>query len=414
MKPLLCCALLVLAACASPPPKSAPPSLPQSVPLTESGQSTVWPAREWWREFHDEVLDSLVTRALAQSPDLAVTAARFDAARAGVSAAQAQAGLQTGATAAASRIRLSDNGLIPPSFLGYNWYNQFDLGLEASYTFDWWGRNRASVAASTSDARAAAADRDAAALTLATSTAELYYGWQSDSARRELAAQELKTAEQRLQIASARTAALIDRDDERQRVELEVLEARDHRDELDTSSQLRVIALAALLGCAPADLPALQIKPLPELHTALPANASLDLIARRPDIVAARERVEAAAKRVEVARDDFLPDLSLSALIGVSSQDLGKLLDTGSRVPQVKAALHLPLFSSGSLRAEYARNQASLAQNIATYRATLYTAASQVNPQLAARQRARWKSGGIANRPIARGRRAARHGRAAQ
>jgi multidrug efflux system outer membrane protein len=90
---------------------------------------------------------------------------------------------------------------------------------------------------------------------------------------------------------------------------------------------------------------------------------------------------------VEVARADFLPDVSLSALLGVSSQDVGKLFEIGSRVPQIKAALHLPLFSSGSLHATYARNQASLAQDAATYRATLYTAARQVNTELAARQR---------------------------
>jgi multidrug efflux system outer membrane protein len=388
VKPLAYAALLALAACVTPPPRTAPLKLPESVPLTEPGEGTVWPAREWWRDFHDEVLDALIDRALAQGPDLAVAAARFEAARANVGAARAEGGLQIGGNAAASRNRLSDTGLIPPKFLGYSWYNQFDLGLEASYAFDWWGRNRASVAAATSDALAAAADRDAAALTLATSTAELYYGWQSDSARRDLAAQELQAAEQRLQIASARTAALIDRDDERQRAELDVLDARDHRDELDTSAQLRVIALAALLGCAPAELPPLQLRPLPELHTALPANASLDLIARRPDIVAARARVEAATQRVEVARDDFLPDLSLSALLGVSSQDLSKLLEAGSRVPQIRGALHLPLFSAGSLHAEYAHNQASLAQDIASYRSTLYTAASQVNAQLASRQRA--------------------------
>jgi multidrug efflux system outer membrane protein len=162
VKPLVYGVLLLLAACVTPPPRSAPPTLPESVPLTESGQGTAWPAREWWRDFHDQVLDALIERALAQGPDLAVAAARFDAARAGVSAARAEGGMQIGATAAASRNRLSDTGLIPPKFLGYSWYNQFDLGLEASYTFDWWGRNRASVAAATSDALAAGADRDAA------------------------------------------------------------------------------------------------------------------------------------------------------------------------------------------------------------------------------------------------------------
>jgi multidrug efflux system outer membrane protein len=358
------------------------------VPLAATGQGGAWPAHEWWRDFHDETLDALIARALANGPDLAVAAARFDEARAGVKSAQAEGGLSTGLAADASRQRLSDYGLIPPSFLGYHWYNQFDLGLEASYALDWWGRNRASVAAAAGDALAADAERDAAALTLATSTAELYFGWQSDSARRELAAQELAASEQRLQIVTARVNADVDRDDEREHAELEVLDARDHLNELDTSAQLRLIALAAMLGCTPAELPAMPARALPELHSELPANASLDLIARRPDIVAARARVEAAASRVEVARDDFLPDINLSALVGVSSQDLGKLIESNSRVPMIKAAFHVPLFASGTLHAQYAYSAATLAQNTAAYRSTVYTAAREVNTQLAVRQRA--------------------------
>ena len=388
MRRLAYLALLSLAACVTPPPKLAPPALPKAVPLAEAGQGAGWPSREWWHDFHDDTLDALIARALANAPDVAVAAARFDEARAGVKAAQAEGGLSTGLAADASRQRLSDYGLIPPSFLGYHWYNQFDLGLEASYAFDWWGKNRASVAAAGGDALAAEAERDAAALTLATSTAELYYGWQSDNARRELAAQELAASEQRLQIVTARVNARVDRDDEREHAELDVLDARDHLDELNTSVQLRLIALAALLGCTPAELPPMQAHALPELHTELPANASLDLIARRPDIVAARERVEAAASRVEVARDDFLPDVSLSALLGVSSQDLGKLIESNSRVPMIKAAFHVPLFASGTLHAAYNYSAATLAQNTAAYRATVYSAAREVNTQLAVRQRA--------------------------
>ena len=43
------------------------------------------------------------------------------------------------------------------------------------------------------------------------------------------------------------------------------MDARDHRNELDTSVQLRLIALAALLGCTPAELPALTVHALPDL-----------------------------------------------------------------------------------------------------------------------------------------------------
>jgi multidrug efflux system outer membrane protein len=387
VKRYLGCAALLLGACVSPPPRSPPPALPTAVPLATAGSGPEWPAREWWRGFDDEVLDTLITRAVAASPDLAAAAARFDEARAAVSAARAAAGAQTGSAFEASRQRLSDDGLIPPKFLGFNWYNQFDLGIRASYALDWWGRNRAAVAATVNGARAAQAERDAAAMALASSVTEIYYGWQSDVARRGLAAQRITSAQQRAQIASARAAAHIDRDDARQGAELDLLSLRVYDSELATSAQLRLTALAALLGCTPAELPPLASRPLPQLRTELPGNASLDLIARRPDIVAARARVEAAARHIEVARADFLPDLSLTALLGVSSQDLGRLLDAGSLTPTAKAAVHLPLFGAGALRAEFARSQAALAGDVAAYRATVLTAAREVNTQLVARQR---------------------------
>ena len=72
---------------------------------------------------------------------------------------------------------MSDNGLIPPQLLGFHWYNQADLGLQASYTFDWWGKQRDAVEAAVDQAHAAQADRSAAALVLASSIADTYFGW---------------------------------------------------------------------------------------------------------------------------------------------------------------------------------------------------------------------------------------------
>lgn len=380
-------AILTLVACVSPPPRPAAPALAEAAPLSETGQGQGWPSREWWREFHDTTLDALIDGALTNAPDLAAATARFDSARAGVAAARAAAGVQTGLSTDASRQRLSDHGLFPPDLLGFHWYSQFDLGLQASYAFDWWGRQRAAIAAALGTARAAQAEREAAALALASSTAEIYFGWQSDMAERELAVQRAEVAGERLRIAAARIAAHVDREDAYERAELAQSEARDRVDELTASAQLRQVALAALEGVAPADLPALAARSLPALHAELPADASLDLIARRPDIVAARARVAAALQHVEVARDDFLPDLSLSALLGLSSQQIGTLLQPGSFAPTVSAALHVPLFGAGTLRAELARSEAGLADNVANYRAAVLGAAREVNTQLLARRR---------------------------
>jgi multidrug efflux system outer membrane protein len=322
-----------------------------------------------------------MSRALAASPGLAGAEARIAAAQAQVRTAAALAGAHVDASASVLRQRLSDNGLIPPQFLGFHWYDQSDLGLTASYTFDWWGKQRAAVEAALDQAHAAQAEQAAADLALSAAVAQSYFGWQSDQARLLLARTYLDTVEQRRAIVQARLAATIAGDDELDQVDVELAAVREQQAALESSAQLRVVVLAALLGVAPTELPSLAARPLPLAATQLPADVGLDLIARRPDIAAARARVDSASRSIEVARAGFLPDLSLRALLGVSSISLGRLLEIGSADPQVGAALHLPLFDAGALRGGYEAAQAQQAAAIAAYDDAVVTAAREVGTQ---------------------------------
>jgi multidrug efflux system outer membrane protein len=135
--------------CAGLPPKQPPAQLNNEVPL--DGLETVggggWPAKEWWKRYQDPTLDQLIELGLASSPTLATAHARYDSARQSVRIAGAESGVRVDASADIDRQRLSDNGLFPPHLLGFTWYNQADLGLQASYTVDWWGKQRDAVEA---------------------------------------------------------------------------------------------------------------------------------------------------------------------------------------------------------------------------------------------------------------------------
>src|SRR5580698_7039823 len=170
---------LFCTACAGLPPKQKPVQLPAAAPLEglEAAAGGDWPAREWWKRYQDPTLDQLIELAGATSPSLATARARYDSARQSVRIAGAASGARIDASADIDRQRLSDNGLFPPELLGFHWYNQSDLGLQASYTFDWWGKQKDAVDAAVDQAHAAQADRTAAALMLASSVADAYFGW---------------------------------------------------------------------------------------------------------------------------------------------------------------------------------------------------------------------------------------------
>jgi outer membrane protein, multidrug efflux system len=344
-----------------------------------------WPAAEWWRRYNDATVDQLIALGGANSPTLATAHARYDSARQSVRLAAAEAGAHIEASADADRQRLSDNGLFPPQLLGFTWYNQFDLGLQASYTFDWWGKQRHAVEAAIDQAHAAEADRSAAALLLAGSIADTYFGWQADQNRLGLAKERQIAVESQARITAARVHAELDSADEINSADLAVAAARQHVAALEGSAKLRVVALAALVGRSITDLPPLTVKPLPRLADALPDSVKIDLIARRADITASRWRVESAQKSLAAARAEFFPDVSINALLGVASLDIGKLLEYGSRVPQMSAAIHLPIFDQGRLKARYGAAQATIDSAVSSYQDAVISAARDVATQATTR-----------------------------
>ncbi len=375
---------LLLSACAGYPSKPKTPHLATVAPVADLGSGGgLWPAAAWWRDYRDPTLDRLIETALASSPSLAAAHARFDSARQSVLLVGAASGAHVELAGTAERQRLSDNGLFPPKLLGFQWYNQADLGLQASYTFDWWGKQRDAVAAAVDEAHAAAAERSSAALALASSIADTYFGWQADQGRLALARDRLSVARREEAIAAARARAGLDPAETVRRGELGVAAAREAIAGLEGSAKRRVVILAALVGESPAALPPLQAAPLPVIDTKLPSDVGIDLIARRADITASRWRVEAAQSRSASARAEFLPDISINALAGLSSIDFGKLLRYGSRVPQASIALHLPIFDAGQLRARYGATRAGLRAAVATYDQTVIEAARDVATEAA-------------------------------
>ena len=371
---------LLLAACAHAPAKQSQPVLRDDVPLAglQAPARSDWPAAQWWRQYQDLQLDRLMDRAMQESPDLALAQSRVSSAEQSAKLAAAQLGLSVNGSAQGSRQRLSDHGLIPSQFLGFSWYNQADLGAQLQYDFDWWGKRRATMDAALDQAHAAEAQRSAAALALQYAVADSYFGWQADQARLQLADRLLATQRQFVQIADLRVKQGVDLPDEAQKAQAQLAAVREMRVALDGSAKIRRVSLASLLGLSPEQLPELKPHALPTVDGGIPGSARLDLIARRPDIAASRWEVEAALRKTDAARAEFFPDFSISAMAGLSSIDLGKLLSAGSRTFSLTPALHLPIFEGGSLEAAYGMSKAQLDAAVAQYDSTVLAAAREV------------------------------------
>ncbi|MGC4028306.1 MAG: efflux transporter outer membrane subunit [Steroidobacteraceae bacterium] len=383
---------LLLSGCAlGPPPLPPSPPLvaaPLALPDSQAPAESQWPQGKWWQAYGDPALDQLIEQALAGAPGLDAAEARFGAARQNVRAAAAAAGVKVDANAGYQRLRLSENGLFPTEFLGFTQYGQADIGISARYDFDWWGRKRALIESAQDAALASAAETQATALALAAAITESWFGWQADAARIGLLDQQLQTLEQSLQLAQRREAAGLDRGDSTPRLRQAQATVRELRAQLEGSQQLRRLQIAALLGVSEQTLPPFEARPLPAIDARWPADASLDLVARRPDIAASRWRIESARRDLDAIRAEYYPDISIQALAALSSIKLDKLFESSSAAPSLGVALHLPLYD-GLRNARHDVAGARLTSVIAQYNQAVVDAAREVATSAAAILQAR-------------------------
>jgi len=366
-------AALLTSACATMP--AATPARVAKAPEAYATAQTLpasdaaaWPADAWWKGYGDAQLDALVDEALTGSPTLAQAEARLRRAQALANQAKAAQLPSVSANGSVERAKQSYNYGIPADFVpqGYNDYGR--LSLDFSWELDFWGKNRAAVAAATSEAKAAQADAAQARLMLSTSVAASYADLARLYAERDVAERSVALRQETLTLVSDRVTNGLDTRGELRQAEAGPPNARAELAAIDEQIAQTRNGLAALLGAGPDRGLAIARPSVANLKPfGLPANLAADLIGRRPDVVAAKWRAEAASKRIGQAKAAFYPNINLAAGIGVQALHLSDLFDSGSDIGSVGPAVSLPIFEGGRLKANLRAAEADRDGAVAAY-----------------------------------------------
>jgi NodT family efflux transporter outer membrane factor (OMF) lipoprotein len=338
-----------------------------------------WPATDWWEAYGDPQLDRLITEALNGAPTLAEAQARLRRAFAGTAAARAAGLPSLTASGGIAEAKQSYYQGFPPQFVTEGYQSTGNVSLNFNWELDFWGQNRAAVAAATSDARAAAAEAAEARLMLSTSVAAAYADLARLYAESDVAARTIDSQNQTSALVTDRVNNGLAAVAEQREAEAEPLQSQAELTSIDEQIALVRNEIAALLGQGPDR--GLAIAPPsgpPPKSFGLPANLPAELIGRRPDIVAARWRAEASASRIKRDRAAFYPNVNLAGLIGAAALPVHDLTSNGSGVGSIGPALTLPIFEGGQLRANLAASEAARDEAIAAYDAAVVEALRQV------------------------------------
>ncbi len=166
-------------------------AIPHRYPLPP--EPTVYKTDNWWQQFNDPQLNTLMAVALADSPTIQIAASRLDRAQHLAEAAGASLWPSVNLSGYVRREHFTKNGIIPPPFGGTT-RNLGELALNFQYELDFWGKNRQTIAARVSETQAAAADLAQAQLMISTAVATSYFQLQSNIALVKLAKKILASA----------------------------------------------------------------------------------------------------------------------------------------------------------------------------------------------------------------------------
>jgi len=356
--------------------------------------------REWWKRFDDPVLDELVASAAANNREVAAATARLRAAR-----AQRRERLfdylpSITGSARYDNVRQSaagTPGLPPGTSVGgaplRRDYELFDVGFDASWEFDLFGRVRRLNESARAAQQAAEAARNQVVLSIVSEVARNYFELRGAQRQLEVARNNADTQSRALELVNSRLEAGRGTalDTSRAVAQVETTLASVPPLEADVDRAMRRIAV--LTGVQPGQLAGKLStpQPLPGLPDGLALGSPESLLRRRPDIRVAERQLASATAAVGVEVADLFPRVTLNAGIGLTAPRVSQLDDHGNDRRSFGPALSWGLLDFGHVYQRIRAAGARSAESLANYEQTVLVALEETENALSdyARERQR-------------------------
>lgn len=386
---LVVLAVGALSGCASTP--VTPPKL--DVPAATQASSVLATDR-WWTAFNDPALDKLVDEALAHNLDLAAAITRVDFARSQVLFARSDLYPSIDVVGNASRNRSTQSGTnpLPPGFSPIS--QDFQVGVQASYELDLWGKYRTATRAAREDLLASEYARETVRTVVAAQTAQAYFGLVAADAQLALLQDTLKSRDESLTLQRDRMQAGVIGE-----YEFRTSEAERAAVAADVAVARRVVAenesaLAVLAGRSPRDVFDPQVERDRQVKAfttvpQVPAGLTSDILERRPDIRQTEAQLAAANMRIDVARADYFPAISLTGLFGSETGLLKNLFSGPAMIWGIGASLAQPLVGIKAIEANVDAQTARRNEAVIDYTRTVQLAFKDVHDALSANETTR-------------------------
>lgn len=341
---------------------------------------------EWWKQFHDPVLESLIEQAYEQNPTLQIAGLRVYEARTtvGVTVSTLFPQIQQ-VSASAGGAELSENAepisnLPGPVRRGVDTnIGNFRVGFDVAWELDFWGRFRRSVESADAALAASIASYDDVMVTLTGEVALAYVLLRTLEERLGVAESNAALQQRSLEISEVRNKNQLTTELDPQLARAFLRNTQAAIPELEAGVRRVKNGLSVLLGKSPRalDRELAQGHGIPETAELLTLGVPSELLRRRPDIRRAEYLAAAQSPRIGIAKADLFPAFTLLGSIGASSDDFD-LFDSASRFGFGLIGLRWNIFNYGRIRNLVRAEDARFQQLILNYQNTVLMAAREV------------------------------------
>lgn len=335
----------------------------------------------WWRTFDDPTLDELIELAYHQNLSLQIAGLRILEARAQLGLAVGEQYPENpGPIARASAVGLSKHAA--NSAILDRYYGEYQVGFDALWEADVWGKARRGVRAADASYLASVADYDGAIVSLSAEVARTYVLIRTFEVLIDQARQNADLQEQGQHIAESRFR-------NGATSELDVAQATNLLETTRTTIPTLQIglrqaenALSTLLGRPTGYVQSLLTEPrgIPMPPARVGISVPAEMLRRRPDIRGAELRAIAQCNRIGIAKADLYPRFVLFGSIGTQTSSSGgqpsgsssftDLFGPGSWAYNLGGSLFWPILNYprivNNVRVEDARFQQSLVDYVNT------------------------------------------------
>lgn len=390
---------LILAACATVGPNYAAPDpagLATSDLQVDGAANSIdrEPAQRWWAALEDETLNRLIETAFNENRDLRQAAANVKAARSLLNLERINLRPTGEARAAYQRRRLT-GAAFGLDELDFDDAEFFDIGVNAAWELDFFGRVRRATEAALADAQTAEYLRRDAQVLIAAETARAYIEYRGAALQLDVAKRNLSVQRNSERLTQRRLDEGLGSRLDVARAEAQAKTTEASIPPLEAAQIASANRLATLTGTninAVISTLATGSQGLPSPPDTLSIGDIESLLRRRADIRAAERTLAAATARIGIAKAEFFPRVTLAGGVSLAAQDIAGVGGDGSLGYGVGPTITWSGFDIPRVRAQIEAAGANAEAALAVYEQSALVALEETQTALAAygRERVRY------------------------